>query len=196
MSNNHGAHNHEAHNQYDKVGEINHNPHQNNQHPHPNEYQEYHQPSGFEERNKPRRQEDIQRMQIIDKLLNVIKYALVLIAVAFYFSYNTFQTKVGIAEEYMSKIDNLHQMMTNKDSDEYIRNTRAFNISRETKTCKNCHLDKTNLLILGGKWDFQKFKNYVRGINRHDNHIMPEFTEKQVSTETLEQMYFILKLQN
>ena len=142
-------------------------------------------------------------LKAYEKTLNLLKYTLIIIAIAIIFVYNSFSNDTT-REDYQTlllndiilKFDDLkkNQIGTNTNQiDKTKLLERIINISHNTKQCGACH-NENNIIKVHASWNFNDFKNYMRGIKRiPQNNIMPNYTSAELSDLDIEKMYEILK---
>ena len=142
-------------------------------------------------------------LKAYEKTLNLLKYTLIIIAIAIIFVYNSFSNDTT-REDYQTlllndiilKLDDLkkNQIGTNTNQiDKTKLLERIINISHNTKQCGACH-NENNIIKVYASWNFNDFKNYMRGIKRMpQNNIMPNYTSSELSDLDIEKMYEILK---
>ena len=142
-------------------------------------------------------------LKAYEKTLNLLKYTLIIIAIAIIFVYNSFSNDTT-REDYQTlllnniilKLDDLkkNQIGTNTNQiDKTKLLERIINISHNTKQCGACH-NENNIIKVHASWNFNDFKNYMRGIKRiPQNNIMPNYTSSELSDLDIEKMYEILK---
>ena len=142
-------------------------------------------------------------LKAYEKTINLLKYTLIIIAIAIIFVYNSFSNDTT-REDYQTlllndiilKLDDLkkNQIGTNTSQIDKTKSLeRIINISRNTKQCGACHNENNNIKIYAS-WNFNDFKNYMRGIKRiPQNNIMPNYTSSELSDLDIEKMYEILK---
>ena len=142
-------------------------------------------------------------LKAYEKTINLLKYTLIIIAIAIIFVYNSFSNDTT-REDYQTlllndiilKLDDLkkNQIGTNTNQiDKTKLLERIINISHNTKQCGACH-NSTNVIKIYASWNYNDFKNYMRGINRiPQNNIMPNYTNSELSDLDIEKMYEILK---
>ena len=142
-------------------------------------------------------------LKAYEKTINLLKYTLIIIAIAIIFVYNSFSNDTT-REDYQTlllndiilKLDDLkkNQIETNTNQiDKTKLLERIINISHNTKQCGACH-NENNVIKVYASWNFNDFKNYMRGIKRiPQNHIMPNYTSAELSDLDIEKMYEILK---
>lgn len=159
---------------------------------------------------KFRRTNDVVQYQVFvsilkayEKTINLLKYTLIIIAIAIIFVYNSFSNDTT-REDYQTlllndiilKLDDLkkNQIGTNTNQiDKTKILERIINISHNTKQCSACH-NENNIIKVYASWNFNDFKNYMRGIKRiPQNNIMPNYTSAELSDLDIEKMYEILK---
>ena len=142
-------------------------------------------------------------LKAYEKTINLLKYTLIIIAIAIIFVYNSFSNDTT-REDYQTlllnniilKLDDLkkNQIGTNTNQiDKTKLLERIINISHNTKQCGACH-NSNNVIKIYASWNYNDFKNYMRGINRiPQNNIMPNYTNSELSELDIEKMYEILK---
>ena len=142
-------------------------------------------------------------LKAYEKTINLLKYTLIIIAIAIIFVYNSFSNDTT-REDYQTlllnniilKLDDLkkNQIGTNTNQiDKTKLLERIINISHNTKQCGACH-NENNIIKVHASWNFNDFKNYMRGIKRiPQNNIMPNYTSSELSDLDIEKMYEILK---
>ena len=142
-------------------------------------------------------------LKAYEKTLNLLKYTLIIIVIAIIFVYNSFSNDTT-SEDYQTrmlndiilKLDDLkkNQIGTNTNQiDKTKLLERIINISHNTKQCGACH-NENNIIKIYASWNFNDFKNYMRGIKRiPHNNIMPNYTSAELSDLDIEKMYEILK---
>ena len=142
-------------------------------------------------------------LKAYEKTINLLKYTLIIIAIAIIFVYNSFSNDTT-REDYQTlllnniilKLDDLkkNQIVTNTNQiDKTKLLERIINISHNTKQCGACH-NENNIIKVYASWNFNDFKNYMRGIKRiPHNNIMPNYTSEELSDLDIEKMYEILK---
>ena len=159
---------------------------------------------------KFRRANDVVQYQVFvsilkayEKTINLLKYTLIIIAIAIIFVYNSFSNDTT-REDYQTlllnniilKLDDLkkNQIGTNTNQiDKTKLLERIINISHNTKQCGACH-NSNNVIKIYASWNFNDFKNYMRGIKRiPHNNIMPNYTSAELPDLDTEKMYEILK---
>ena len=142
-------------------------------------------------------------LKAYDKTLNLLKYTLIIIAIAIIFVYNSFSNDTTredyqtlLLKDIILKLDDLkkNQIGTNTNQiDKTKLLERIINISHNTKQCGACH-NSNNVIKIYASWNYNDFKNYMRGINRiPQNNIMPNYTSAELSDLDIEKMYEILK---
>ena len=142
-------------------------------------------------------------LKAYEKTINLLKYTLIIIAIAIIFVYNSFSNDTT-REDYQTlllnniilKLDDLkkNQIGTNTNQiDKTKLLERIINISHNTKQCGACH-NSNNVIKIYASWNYNDFKNYMRGIKRiPQNDIMPKYTNSELSDLDIEKMYEILK---
>ena len=142
-------------------------------------------------------------LKAYDKTLNLLKYTLLVMIVTIIFVYISFSNDTT-REDYQTlllndiilKLDDLkkNQIGTNTNQiDKTKLLERIINISHNTKQCGACH-NENNIIKVYASWNFNDFKNYMRGIKRiPPNNIMPNYTSSELSDLDIEKMYEILK---
>ena len=142
-------------------------------------------------------------LKAYEKTINLLKYTLIIIAIAIIFVYNSFSNDTT-REDYQTlllnniilKLDDLkkNQIGTNTNQiDKTKILERILDVSHNTKQCGACH-NSNNVIKIYASWNFNDFKNYMRGIKRiPQNNIMPNYTSAELSDLDIEKMYEILK---
>ena len=142
-------------------------------------------------------------LKAYEKTINLLKYTLIAIVIAIIFIYNSFSNdttkedyKIRMLNDIILKLDDLkkNQIGTNTNQiDKAKLLERIINISHNTKQCGACH-NENNVIKVYASWNFNDFKNYMRGIKRiPQNNIMPNYTSSELSDLDIEKMYEILK---
>ena len=142
-------------------------------------------------------------LKAYEKTINLLKYTLIIIAIAIIFVYNSFSNdttredyQTRMLNDIILKLDDLkkNQIGTNTSQiDKTKLLERIINISHNTKQCGACH-NENNVIKVYASWNFNDFKNYMRGIKRiPQNNIMPNYTSAELSDLDIEKMYEILK---
>ena len=142
-------------------------------------------------------------LKAYEKTINLLKYTLIIIVIAIIFVYNSFSNnttgedyQIRMLNDIILKIDDLkkNQIGTNTNQiDKTKLLERIINISHNTKQCGACH-NENNVIKVYASWNFNDFKNYMRGIKRiPQNNIMPNYTSAELSDLDIEKMYEILK---
>ena len=142
-------------------------------------------------------------LKAYEKTINLLKYTLIIIAIAIIFVYNSFSNdttredyQIQLLNDIVLKLDDLkkNQIGTNTNQiDKTKLLERIINISHNTKQCGACH-NENNVIKVYASWNFNDFKNYMRGIKRiPQNNIMPKYTSSELSDLDIEKMYEILK---
>ena len=142
-------------------------------------------------------------LKAYEKTINLLKYTLIIIAIAIIFVYNSFSNdttredyQILLLNDIILKLDDLkkNQIGTNTNQiDKTKLLERIINISHNTKQCGACH-NENNIIKVHASWNFNDFKNYMRGIKRiPQNNIMPNYTSSELSDLDIEKMYEILK---
>lgn len=142
-------------------------------------------------------------LKAYEKTLNLLKYTLIIIVIAIIFVYNSFSNdttkedyQIRMINDIILKLDDLkkNQIGTNTNQiDKTKLLERIINISHNTKQCGACH-NENNIIKVYTSWNFNDFKNYMRGIKRiPHNNIMPNYTSAELSDLDIEKMYEILK---
>jgi len=142
-------------------------------------------------------------LKAYEKTLNLLKYTLIIIAIAIIFVYNSFSNdttredyQMLLLNDIILKLDDLkkNQIGTNTNQiDKTKLLERIINISPNTKQCAACH-NENNIIKVHTSWNFNDFKNYIRGTKRiPHNNIMPNYTSSELSDLDIEKMYEILK---
>ena len=159
---------------------------------------------------KFRRTNDVVQYQVFvsilkayEKTLNLLKYTLIIIAIAIIFVYNSFSNDTT-REDYQTlllndiilKLDDLKKIQSGSNSppvDKAKILERILDVSHITKQCGACH-NSNNVIQIYASWNFNDFKNYMRGTKRMpQNNIMPNYTSSELSDLDIEKMYEILK---
>ena len=142
-------------------------------------------------------------LKAYEKTINLLKYTLIIIAIAIIFVYNSFSNdttredyQILLLNDIILKLDDLkkNQIGTNTNQiDKTKLLERIINISHNTKQCGACH-NENNIIKVYASWNFNDFKNYMRGTKRiPQNNIMPKYTSSELSDLDIEKMYEILK---
>ena len=142
-------------------------------------------------------------LKAYEKTINLLKYTLIIIVIAIIFVYNSFSNdttgedyQIRMLNDIILKLDDLkkNQIGTNTNQiDKTKLLERIINISHNTKQCGACH-NENNIIKVYTSWNFNDFKNYMRGIKRiPQNNIMPNYTSAELSDLDIEKMYEILK---
>lgn len=142
-------------------------------------------------------------LKAYEKTINLLKYTLIIIAIAIIFVYNSFSNdttredyQILLLNDIILKLDDLkkNQIGTNTNQiDKTKILERILNVSHNTKQCGACH-NSNNVIKIYASWNFNDFKNYMRGIKRiPQNNIMPNYTSSELSDLDIEKMYEILK---
>lgn len=142
-------------------------------------------------------------LKAYEKTINLLKYTLIIIVIAIifvYYSYSNDTTRedyqIRMLNDIILKLDDLkkNQIGTNTNQiDKTKLLERIINISHNTKQCGACH-NENNVIKIYASWNFNDFKNYMRGIKRiPHNNIMPNYTSAELSDLDIEKMYEILK---
>ena len=142
-------------------------------------------------------------LKAYEKTINLLKYTLIIIVIAIIFVYNSFSNdttredyQIRMLNDIILKLDDLkkNQIGTNTNQiDKTKLLERIINISHNTKQCGACH-NENNIIKVYASWNFNDFKNYMRGIKRvPHNNIMPNYTSAELSDLDIEKMYEILK---
>ena len=142
-------------------------------------------------------------LKAYEKTLNLLKYTLIIIAIAIIFVYNSFSNDTT-REDYQTlllndiilKLDDLKKIQSGSNSppvDKAKILERILDVSHNTKQCGACH-NSNNVIKIYASWNFNDFKNYMRGTKRiPQNNIMPNYTSAELSDLDIEKMYEILK---
>lgn len=141
-----------------------------------------------------RRKEDEVRFEIIDKILNSLKYMIVLIIVILYFFYSVI-TSQNTTDAYQIKLLNEALEKLNKQ-EQLLENRFNYGITKKALpgTCIVCHAPGRFDIILPKDWKMDTFKDYVRGVVRvPDNKIMPAFDKNAISDQQLEEIFTSLR---
>ena len=142
-------------------------------------------------------------LKAYEKTINLLKYTLIIIVIAIIFVYNSFSNdttkedyQIRMLNDIILKLDDLkkNQIGTNTNQiDKTKLLERIINISHNTKQCGACHNENNNIKVYAS-WNFNDFKNYMRGIKRiPQNNIMPNYTSAELTDLDIEKMYEILK---
>ena len=142
-------------------------------------------------------------LKAYEKTINLLKYTLIIIAIAIIFVYNSFSNDTTREDYQMLLLDNIVLKLDDLKKNQIGTNTnqidktklleRIINISHNTKQCGACH-NENNVIKVYASWNFNDFKNYMRGIKRiPQNNIMPNYTSSELSDLDIEKMYEILK---
>ena len=142
-------------------------------------------------------------LKAYEKTINLLKYTLIIIVIAIIFVYTSFSNdttgkdyQIRMLNDIILKLDDLkkNQIGTNTNQiDKTKLLERIINISHNTKQCGACH-NENNVIKVYASWNFNDFKNYMRGIKRiPHNNIMPNYTSAELSDLDIEKMYEILK---
>ena len=135
-----------------------------------------------------RRKEDQLRFDVVDRTLSALKWLVALNMMVLYFFYQTVSTQnqtdayqIKLQNEILSKLNSI-QMVTPKEG------------SFLPGSCIACHVPGRADIKLQKDWNYDNFKNYVRGTIRvPENNIMPKLDKDMVSDKELEQIYLNLK---
>ena len=159
---------------------------------------------------KFRRTNDVVQYQVFvsilkayEKTLNLLKYTLLVMIVAIIFVYNSFSNdttredyQIRMLNDIILKLDDLKKIQSGSNSppvDKAKILERILAVSHITKQCGACH-NSNNVIQIYASWNFNDFKNYMRGIKRiPQNNIMPNYTSAELSDLDIEKMYEILK---
>ena len=142
-------------------------------------------------------------LKAYEKTINLLKYTLIIIVIAIifvYYSYSNDTTRedyqIRMLNDVILELEDLkkNQIGTNTSQiDKTKLSERVINISHNTKQCGTCH-NENNIIKVYASWNFNDFKNYMRGIKRiPHNNIMPNYTSAELSDLDIEKMYEILK---
>ena len=142
-------------------------------------------------------------LKAYEKTINLLKYTLIIIAIAIIFVYNSFSNdttredyKTRMLNDIILKLDDLKKNQIGVNTNQIDKTKlleRIINISHNTKQCGACH-NENNVIKVYASWNFNDFKNYMRGIKRiPQNNIMPNYTSAELSDLDIEKMYEILK---
>ena len=142
-------------------------------------------------------------LKAYDKTLNLLKYTLLVMIVAIIFVYNSFSNdttgedyQIRMINDIILKLDDLEKIQSGSNShpvDKAKILERILDVSHNTKQCGACH-NSNNVIKIYASWNYNDFKNYMRGINRiPQNNIMPNYTNSELSELDIEKMYEILK---
>ena len=159
---------------------------------------------------KFRRTNDVVQYQVFvsilkayEKTLNLLKYTLLVMIVTIIFVYNSFSNdttkedyQIRMINDIILKLDDLKKIQSGSNSppvDKAKILERILDVSHNTKQCGACH-NENNVIKVYASWNFNDFKNYMRGIKRiPHNNIMPNYTSAELSDLDIEKMYEILK---
>lgn len=142
-------------------------------------------------------------LKAYEKTINLLKYTLIIIAITIIFVYNSFSNDTT-REDYQTlllndiilKLDDLKKIQSGSNSppvDKAKILERILDVSHNTKQCGACH-NSNNVIKIYASWNFNDFKNYMRGIKRiPQNNIMPNYASAELSDLDIEKMYEILK---
>ena len=142
-------------------------------------------------------------LKAYEKTINLLKYTLIIIAIAIIFVYNSFSNDTT-REDYQTmmlndvilKLDDLKKIQSGLNSPPVDKSKileRILDVSHNTKQCGVCH-NSNNVIKIYASWNYNDFKNYMRGIKRiPQNDIMPKYTNSELSDLDIEKMYEILK---
>lgn len=142
-------------------------------------------------------------LKAYEKTLNLLKYTLLVMIVAIIFVYNSFSNdttredyQIRMLNDIILKLDDLKKIQSGSNSppvDKAKILERILDVSHNTKQCGACH-NSNNVIKIYTSWNFNDFKNYMRGIKRiPHNNIMPNYTSAELSDLDIEKMYEILK---
>ena len=142
-------------------------------------------------------------LKAYDKTLNLLKYTLLVMIVAIIFVYNSFSNdttredyQIRMINDIILKLDDLKKIQSGSNSPPVDKDKileRILDVSHNTKQCGACH-NSNNVIKIYASWNYNDFKNYMRGINRiPQNNIMPKYTNSELSELDIEKMYEILK---
>lgn len=135
-----------------------------------------------------RRKEDQLRFDVVDRTLSALKWLVALNMMVLYFFYQTVSTQnqtdayqIKLQNEILSKLNSI-QMAAPKEG------------SFLPSSCISCHVPGRADIKLHKDWNYDNFRNYVRGTVRvPENNIMPKLDKDMVSDKELEQIYLNLK---
>lgn len=142
-------------------------------------------------------------LKAYEKTINLLKYTLIAIVIAIIFVYNSFSNdttkedyQIRMLNDTLLKLDDLKKNQIGVNTNQIDKAKlleRIINISHNTKQCGACH-NENNVIKVYASWNFNDFKNYMRGIKRiPPNNIMPNYTSSELSDLDIEKMYEILK---
>ena len=142
-------------------------------------------------------------LKAYDKTLNLLKYTLLVMIVAIIFVYNSFSNdttredyQIRMINDIILKLDDLKKIQSGSNSPPVDKDKileRILDVSHNTKQCGACH-NSNNVIKIYASWNYNDFKNYMRGIKRiPQNTIMPNYTKSELSDLDIEKMYEILK---
>ena len=133
-----------------------------------------------------RRKEDQLRFDIVERILSTIKWLVALNIIVLYFFYKTISSQ-NQTDAYQIKLQN---EILSKIA---ILNTSA-QINTTPSSCIGCHVPGRMDIKLQKDWNYDNFRNYVRGTVRvPENNIMPKHDKDMISDKELEQLYLNLK---
>lgn len=151
-----------------------------------------------------RRKEDKIKYEITNKVIGVVKWLIFLNLLLLYFFYSVTKDNKILVEYQMKMINDISQKIsknyTNNKADVVTSNNvmnhnynKVFETSQNANKCASCHNTDMNVLFVRSIWNFEDFRKYVRGkIRIPSNNIMPNYTEKDITTKELEAIYFEL----
>ena len=142
-------------------------------------------------------------LKAYDKTLNLLKYTLLVMIVVIIFVYNSFSNdttredyQIRMINDIILKVDDLKKIQSGLNLPPVDKSKileRILDVSHNTKQCGACH-NSNNVIKIYASWNYNDFKNYMRGINRiPQNNIMPNYTNSELSDLDIEKMYEILK---
>ena len=142
-------------------------------------------------------------LKAYEKTINLLKYTLIIIVIAIIFVYNSFSNdttredyQIRMINDIILKLDDLEKIQSGSNSspvDKAKILERILDVSHNTKQCGACH-NSNNVIKIYASWNYNDFKNYMRGIKRiPQNTIMPNYTKSELSDLDIEKMYEILK---
>ena len=142
-------------------------------------------------------------LKAYDKTLNLLKYTLLVMIVVIIFVYISFSNdttkedyQIRMINDIILKVDDLKKIQSGLNLPPVDKSKileRILDVSHNTKQCGACH-NSNNVIKIYASWNFNDFKNYMRGIKRiPHNNIMPNYTSAELPDLDIEKMYEILK---
>lgn len=164
-----------------------------------------------EERQFMRRQSDVETTvetlkktnDINAKLLGQLKFSLMIILFIVIIFWQTIAKdttnqdyQIRLLNDILVKIEQLDHTKLVKSEDNISSDKTAIerivSISVNTKQCAACH-NNNNVIRLYPSWNYEDFKNYIRGIKRiPNNDIMPKYDTKTLTDKEIELIYLNL----